>query len=248
MPPLDGEPIPVEPDGGIGDGAGPITLPVEPGVEVVDLDSDRPMPVEPDGGIGDGAGPIPFPAEPEEGDGDVPVILPVEPGVEIVDLDGDRPMPVEPDGGIGDGAGPLPVDDSPMPVEPDGGIGDGAGPLPVDDGPMPVEPDGGIGDGAGPILLDGGLAFAGDGAETFYFPEGGENAAVFGFDADSDILDLSATAGDFAGVDDLMTAVTEVVNPMTSDVLGISIDLGDGQMGFVGGVSADDLSAMNIVF
>ena len=135
-----------------------------------------------------------------------------------------------------------------MPVEPDGGIGDGAGPLPADDSPMPVEPDGGIGDGAGPILLDGGLAFAGDGAETFYFPEGGKNAAVFGFDADSDILDLSATAGDFAGVDDLMTAVTEVVNPMTSDVLGISIDLGDGQMGFVGGVSADDLSAMNIVF
>ena len=38
------EPIPVEPDGGIGDGAGPIP------------DGD-PMPVEPDGGIGDGAGP-----------------------------------------------------------------------------------------------------------------------------------------------------------------------------------------------
>ena len=196
------QPISVEPDGGIGDGAGPITLPVEPGVEIIDLDGDRPMPVEPDGGIGDGAD-------------EVPIILPVEPGVEIVDLDGDQPMPVEPDGGIGDGAGPI---------------------------TLPVEP------GVEIVDLDGVLVLAGDSAETFYFPEGGENAAVFGFDADSDILDLSATAGDFAGVDDLMDAVTEVVNPMTSDVLGISIDLGDGQMGFVGGVSADDLSAMNIVF
>ncbi|MEX0297774.1 MAG: hypothetical protein AB3N28_01795 [Kordiimonas sp.] len=42
-----GEPIPVEPDGGIGDGAKP--LPSDP----------DPIPVEPDGGIGDGAGPIP---------------------------------------------------------------------------------------------------------------------------------------------------------------------------------------------
>jgi len=55
------EPIPVEPDGGIGDGAGPIP------------DGD-PMPVEPDGGIGDGAGPIPdgdpMPVEPDGGIGD----------------------------------------------------------------------------------------------------------------------------------------------------------------------------------
>ena len=43
-------PIPVEPDGGIGDGAGPPEgqLPA---------DGDAPIPVEPDGGIGDGAGP-----------------------------------------------------------------------------------------------------------------------------------------------------------------------------------------------
>ena len=103
-------PIPVEPDGGIGDGAGPI-------------------PVEPDGGIGDGAGPIPFPPEattlaigeedggggfPQDPDGPFPI--------------GGGPIPVEPDGGIGDGAGPIPI--GPIPVEPDGGIGDGAGPIP----------------------------------------------------------------------------------------------------------------------
>ncbi len=79
-------PIPVEPDGGIGDGAGPIP------------DGD-PMPVEPDSGIGDGAGSIP--------DGD---LKPVEPDSGIGDGAGpipdDNPMPVEPDGGIGDGAGP----------------------------------------------------------------------------------------------------------------------------------------------
>ncbi len=41
-------PMPVEPDGGIGDGAGPLP----------DL-GDQPIPVEPDGGIGDGAEPLP---------------------------------------------------------------------------------------------------------------------------------------------------------------------------------------------
>lgn len=48
-----GEPIPVEPDGGIGDGAQPL-----PGSDDAGKD-DKPIPVEPDGGIGDGAGPIP---------------------------------------------------------------------------------------------------------------------------------------------------------------------------------------------
>ncbi|AXV04747.1 hypothetical protein DVS28_a0038 [Euzebya pacifica] len=43
-------PIPVEPDGGIGDGAG------APGDSSAPID-DGPIPVEPDGGIGDGAGP-----------------------------------------------------------------------------------------------------------------------------------------------------------------------------------------------
>ena len=88
-------PIPVEPDGGIGDGAGPIPVSLPTAI-----------PVEPDGGIGDGAGPIPvslptaIPVEPDGGIGDgagpIPVALP-------------EPIPVEPDGGIGDGAGPIPV-------------------------------------------------------------------------------------------------------------------------------------------
>ena len=56
-----GTPMPVEPDGGIGDGAGPpeaTTLAI--GEE--DGGGGAPMPVEPDGGIGDGAGPPPFEA------------------------------------------------------------------------------------------------------------------------------------------------------------------------------------------
>jgi hypothetical protein len=44
------DPIPVEPDGGIGD----TPIPVEPDGGI----GDTPIPVEPDGGIGDGAGPI----------------------------------------------------------------------------------------------------------------------------------------------------------------------------------------------
>jgi hypothetical protein len=48
-----GTPMPVEPDGGIGDGAGPPPFIV---------DGEQRFPVEPDGGIGDGAGPPPFEA------------------------------------------------------------------------------------------------------------------------------------------------------------------------------------------
>lgn len=65
----DDGPIPVEPDGGIGDGAGP-------------PQDDGPIPVEPDGGIGDGAGPPrgdgPFPVEPDGGIGDGAGPLPPE--------------------------------------------------------------------------------------------------------------------------------------------------------------------------
>ncbi len=59
-PPFEG--IPVEGDGGIGDGAGPPPIVIDP------------LPVEPDGGIGDGAGPPEdlerFPVEPDGGIGD----------------------------------------------------------------------------------------------------------------------------------------------------------------------------------
>jgi hypothetical protein len=73
-------PFPVEPDGGIGDGAGPPSFattlalgeedgqgsyaPVDPGtattLAIGEEDGSGPFPVEPDGGIGDGAGPPPF--------------------------------------------------------------------------------------------------------------------------------------------------------------------------------------------
>lgn len=97
--------IPVDSDGGIGDGAGPIPV-----------DSDEtPIPVEPDGGIGDGAGPIPVDSD------DAPI--PVEPDGSIGD--GAGPIPVEPDGGIGDGAGPIPVDS-------DDSIGDERSPNSID--------------------------------------------------------------------------------------------------------------------
>lgn len=52
-----GEPIPVEPNGGIGDGAIPLPGPIDSGSGIGD--GADPIPVEPDGGIGDGAGPIP---------------------------------------------------------------------------------------------------------------------------------------------------------------------------------------------
>lgn len=52
-----GEPIPTEPDGGIGDGASPLPTPIESDGGIGD--GAGPIPVEPDGGIGDGAGPIP---------------------------------------------------------------------------------------------------------------------------------------------------------------------------------------------
>ena len=53
-------PIPVEPDGGIGD----TPIPVEPDGGI----GDTPIPVEPDGGIGD----TPIPVEPDGGIGDTP--------------------------------------------------------------------------------------------------------------------------------------------------------------------------------
>lgn len=92
--PSDNEgPMPVEPDNGPGDGAGP----PEEGSD----EDEGPMPVEPDGGIGDGAGPPdegPFPVEPDGGIGD---------GAGPIPIGG--PFPVEPDGGIGDGAPPIAV-------------------------------------------------------------------------------------------------------------------------------------------
>ncbi len=56
-----GEPIPVEPDGGIGDGAEPL-----PGAGDSNGDDGGPIPVEPDGGIGDGAEPLPGAETPED--------------------------------------------------------------------------------------------------------------------------------------------------------------------------------------
>jgi hypothetical protein len=96
--PVTDGPIPVEPDGGIGDGAGPIG---DDGDGIVTIlpypysGDGEPIPVEPDGGIGDGAGPIG-----DDGDGLVTILPYPYPG------DGE-PIPVEPDGGIGDGAGPI---------------------------------------------------------------------------------------------------------------------------------------------
>ena len=156
-----GRPMPVEPDGGIGDGAGPI-----PG-------TGGPMPVEPDGGIGDGAGPIPG-----AGDGGPPEATTLAIGEE--DGGGFGPFPPDPDGppeattlaiGEEDGGGGYPVKPPVGGGEPpevttfaigeeDGGGGFPGKPPEVTTlaigeedggGPIPVEPDGGIGDGAGPI-------------------------------------------------------------------------------------------------
>lgn len=264
------EVFPVEPDGGIGDGAGPIPL--------------FPIAIEGEGGIGDGAMPLsdvlssinnwaasdgfltilPYPFDPEGGD------------VTIL------PFPFEPDGGIGDGAGPLPLDpDAPIPVEPDGGIGDGAGPipgeeLPVDpdsgtdngttdgtdpDTPIPVEPDGGIGDGAGPPIgipenniLGGGIGtkgndffYASEDDDTFTFLENHGNDTVTGFDLERDTLDLSGTDFDFTDVESLSARTTELQGSDGS-VMAVLIDTGNGNDIYIHGVSTSDFANMNIDF
>ncbi|MFK8114404.1 MAG: dockerin type I domain-containing protein, partial [Rubripirellula sp.] len=104
----DNTPIPVEPDGGIGDGAGPIpnladgpTTDVDANDIPMEQDPDdvgTPIPVEPDGGIGDGAGPIPDLADGPPTDVDANDI-PMEQDPDDVGT----PIPVEPAGGIGDG-------------------------------------------------------------------------------------------------------------------------------------------------
>jgi len=258
-----------------GDGVDIIGFSVEPDLETLD---DTPIPVEPDGGIGDGAGPIgPIPVEPDGGIGDGGVIieLPVEAGREIYEENEDGILvPVEPDGGIGDGAGPLepiPVDadggigdgagpiglDNPIPVEHDGGIGDGAGPL----GPIPVDADGGIGDGAPSLFSffnltntsEGGtqgtdLFIASGKAETFSFAENQGSDFVVGFDIQEDTLDISQTATDFTDIASLQAASTEVVDAFTGTIYGLNIDLGDGETGFLNGISQNDLGTMDIVF
>jgi len=151
-------PIPVEPDGGIGDGAGPIPdavpAPYDPGFATTLAIGEE------DGGTG------PYteigPVGTDFGQGYAP---PYDSGVAttlaVGEEDGTGPIPVEPDGGIGDGAGLPPVATTLALGEEDGGsygqptdpgfattlaIGEEDG-----SGPIPVEPDGGIGDGAGPI-------------------------------------------------------------------------------------------------
>ena len=247
-------PIPVEPDGGIGDGAGPIA---------------GPMPVEPDGGIGDGAGPIagPIPVEPDGGIGDgagpIPLPFPTEgnsnSGNSADPVTG--PIPVEPDGGIGDGAGPIA---GPIPIEPDGGIGDGAGPI-----PMPVEPDGGIGDGAGPITNDndgngstvstfvgGGIGTKGDDtfissedSDVFIFLEDHGNDTILGFNADIDSLDFSDAEFDFTDLDSLLAHAEDVVDAGdTSTVTGIYITTGENSGVYIEGISTPDLASVDILF
>jgi hypothetical protein len=66
---VDGNPIPVEPDGGIGDTPGDNPIPVEPDGGIGDTPGNNPIPVEPDGGIGDTPGDNPTPIDPGIGDG-----------------------------------------------------------------------------------------------------------------------------------------------------------------------------------
>ena len=71
-------PIPVEPDGGIGDGAEP--LPFATTLAIGEEDGTGPIPVEPDGGIGDGAGPPPFVTTFALGEEDGQYAVPVDSG------------------------------------------------------------------------------------------------------------------------------------------------------------------------
>lgn len=228
-PDEDEGPMPVEPDGGTGDGAAP------PG-ESDGNDDEGPMPVEPDGGIGDGAGP------PSEGNADGP--MPVEPDGGIGDGAGppsegdeDGPMPVEPDGGIGDGAGP-PGDDGPFPVEPDGGIGDGAGP------PPEAEPIAVL--FAGQSETPERLA-ATDDAEVFAFVDGG-NVAIYDFDPETDYLDFTQMDQGFSSLDELLAASWNFTNIVSGEQTGILIALGDGQLAYIDGLAVEDLSNISVDF
>ena len=109
-------PIPVEPDGGIGDGAGPPPIATTLAIGEEDGQSYGPPPgTATTLAIGEEDGGYIFPTDPDDattlalGEEDN-VYLPDQPGVvttlAIGEEDGSGPIPVEPDGGIGDGAGP----------------------------------------------------------------------------------------------------------------------------------------------
>lgn len=231
------EPIPVEPDGGIGDGAGPI------GEDII--------PVEPGGGIGDGAGPIPWSSPLEQDgradDGSEPVTgpMPVEPDGGIGDGAGPigDPMPVEPDGGIGDGAGPI---FAPMPVEPDGGIGDGADPITNDNGnggTVSTFVGGGVGTRADDTFI------ASEDSDVFIFLEDHGDDTILGFDACMDSLDFSEAEIDFTDLESLMAHAEEVVDPEdTSTVIGLYITTGEETGVYIEGLSAPDLASVDILF
>ncbi|SDD79429.1 hypothetical protein [Kordiimonas lacus] len=225
----DGNPsLPMEPDGGIGDGAGPIP-------------TGDPLPVEPDGGIGDGAGP---PPEGDTEDTD---------GTEGPDGDGTI-MPVEPDGGIGDGAGPPPEAEGDaestdgevtiLPVEPDGGIGDGAGP------PPELEPGEGVTiDGGGEGTKADDVFIASDKADTFVFLEGHGDDTIIGFDLAEDRLDFTDTEIDFTDLESLLAHATDQMDTVdASFVIGVYIETGEGTGVFLDGISSADLSAAQIDF
>ncbi len=225
---LDNGPIPVEPDGGIGDGAGPILVGGDNDFPIL-IDADRPIPVEPDGGIGDGAGPIPVDGD----DGEV-TILPY-------------PYPIDPDDVI---VGPIPV-------EPDGGIGDGAGPIPIDEGHgIPIEGPGGIGDGAVGIpennIFGGGEGTEGndffygtDESETFIFKAGHGYDMITGFDVEGDRLDLSGTEYDFTDLQSLLDNTKEDVTP-DGKVYGVMIETSDSSAIYIADITIDDLASAQI--
>ncbi len=108
-------PFPVEPDGGIGDGAGPPPFATTLAIGEEDGQSYTPAPGTPTTlalGEEDGSA---FPKDPDDvttlaiGEEDN-AYIPYNPGtvttLAIGEEDGSGPIPVEPDGGIGDGAGP----------------------------------------------------------------------------------------------------------------------------------------------
>lgn len=228
-------PFEIEPNGGIGDGAGPIPT------------GDGPFPVEPDGGIGDGAGPFPGGDQGDETDGDITILpfpLPTDP-----DDDNSR----DDDGGI---AGPDTGD--PIPVEPDGGIGDGAGPIPGDGEPIPIEGPGGIGDGAVGIpennIFGGGAGTTGNDffygteeSETFIFKADHGYDMITDFDIEADRLDLSGTEIDFTDLESLLRFAKDDVDP-DGNIYGVMIETSDSSGIYIADISAADLAFALIDF
>ena len=84
-----------------------------------------------------------------------------------------------------------------------------------------------------------------DTKEVFAFVDG-QNVAVYDFDLEDDYLDFTQLPGGFSSYDDLLEASWNFTNIVTGEQTGILINLGDGQVTYIDGLSVDDLATADI--